>query len=405
MFLQLKRMLTVGIAASVAFVGFSAAPQAAQAAPSASAVSKASKWLVAHPATTDDGYLYKVYNATGIAAAQAPGSGAALRTRVRELRDGAQAAVAAKPTLAPYLAILVDALHLSPRKFGGVDLVSTIRSSVTNGDYSYAYGQALAIIALKRSGAAVPSTLVGDLIAGQTKTGPDAGAFGYSDGTTFFADPDSTALAIQALDLVGRSKYSGTVRLAAAWAVANQTKEGFWGKWSPVDSTALMATALTTVKPSAVKGLKVAASHTKAYRWLKTQQLGDGGFPASLGGTTSDQMATFDAVFLLKGKVWSTFTYKLGRFTTVSAPKIVGTKKVGSTLSVKLGTWRPKLATNTTVSYRWLRSGKAIPGATAATYTLVAADAGKHVRVKVTVSEVGLKTVTKVSAATKKIAA
>lgn len=405
MFSHLKRLLTVGIAAGVAFVGFSATPPAAQAAPTTSAVSKASAWLVANPTTADDGYVYKVYNATGIAAAHASGSAAALRTRVRELRDGAQAAVAAKPTTAPYLAILVDALHLSPRNFGGVDLVSTIKTSVANGDYSYAYGQALAIIALKRSGAAVPSSLVSDLIAGQTKTGTDAGAFGYSYGGTFFADPDSTALAIQALDLIGRSKYSGTVRLAAAWAVANQKATGYWDTFSPVDSTALMATAFTTTKPSAVKGLKLAASHAKARSWLKTQQLANGGFPASLNGTSADQMATFDAVFLLKGTAWSTFTYKLGRFTTVSVPKIVGAKKVGSTLSVKVGTWRPKLATNTTVKYQWLRSGKAIAGATASTYTLVPADAGKHVRVKVTVSEVGLKKVTKVSAATRKIAA
>lgn len=404
-----RRLLTVGTAVAISLVSFAPAPPA-QAKPwptpvvaSDSRTARAATWLAAHPATDDEGYLYKIYNATGLAAASTSSTASTLRTRVRELRDGAASAIASKPTLAPYLTVLVDALHLNPKSFGSVDLITTIKTGVTKGDYSNAYGQALAIIALKRSGASVPSTLVQSLLAGQATTGAGAGSFGYSYGGTFYTDPDSTALAIQALDLVGKRKYASRVKTAVAWAKANQNAAGYWGAWSPVDTTALMATAFKTVAPSTQKNLKLGASYTKAFRWLKTQQLADGSFPASLNGTSGDRWATFDGIFLLKGKVWSTFSYRLRSFTKKARPVIIGAKTVGSALTAKLAGWRPSLAANTKVKYRWLRAGKPIASATTSTYVLTAADAGKRIRVRVTVAEVGMHTVKRTSIPTAKI--
>ncbi len=412
MFSLNKRLLAVGTAAAIGLLGFlpaapsQAAPLPAKvvAAATASRPARAASWLAGNPATADDGYVYKIYNATGLAALSTNSTAATLRTRVADLRTGAAAAVAAKPTVAPYLTILVDAMHLNPKKFGGVNLVQTIQTSVADGQtYSYAYGQALAIIALKRADAAVPSSLVKGLLAGQTTSGADAGAFGYSYGGTFYADPDSTAMAIQALDLVGKTTYASQVKAAAGWAKKTQLKDGSWAAYSPVDSTALMASAFTTVKASTAKSLKLSAASAAAYKWLTKKQLSNGGFP----GTTADAdlMATFDASFLLTGKAWSTFSYKLRHFTKAAKPTIAGTKKVGSTLTAKLPTWAPKVAKSASVSYQWLRNGKAIKGATTASYTLTTSDKAKRIQVRVKVSEIGLVSVTKTSAATKKIAA
>jgi hypothetical protein len=409
-FTSARRWLAAGSALTVALLGLlPAMPAQAQPLPtkvtvaSISRTAKAANWLVANPASTDDGYAYKIYNATGLAALSTSSTAGTLRTRVKELRDGAAAAVAAKPTLAPYLTILADAMHLNPKSFGGVDLVSTIQTSLASesNPYSYAYAQALAIIALKRADATVPASLISDLLSGQTTSGTDAGAFGYSYGGTFYADPDSTALAIQALDLVGKTKYATQVKNAASWAKKNQQSDGSWAAYSPVDSTALMATAFKTVKASTVKSLKLSTSYAKAYKWLKTKQLSSGGFPGAT--TDADLMATFDASFLLTGKAWSTFSYKLRHFSKLSKPTITGTKTVGSTLTAKLPGWKPGIVASTTVSYRWLRGGKSISGATAATYTLTAADKGKRIQVRVKVSEVGMVKVVKTSKPTKKI--
>jgi hypothetical protein len=66
-------------------------------------------------------------------------------------------------------------------------------------------------------------------------------------------------------------------------------------------------------------------------------------------------------------------------------------------LTVKTGTTKPSAVT----SIQWLRRGRPIAGATAATYTVTAADAGRYLRVKVTYTQVGYKTVVKISAGKK----
>ncbi|HEY9323904.1 MAG TPA: hypothetical protein VIP50_03150, partial [Agromyces sp.] len=87
-------------------------------------------------------------------------------------------------------------------------------------------------------------------------------------------------------------------------------------------------------------------------------------------------------------------------FSKTPAPTVSGTAKVGSTLTAKPGAWSPSA---TTITYQWLRNGKAISGATKSTYKLIAADAGKSVTVKTTASRSSYRTVATVSAA-KKIA-
>ncbi|OUE07703.1 Cna protein B-type domain protein [Clavibacter michiganensis] len=84
-------------------------------------------------------------------------------------------------------------------------------------------------------------------------------------------------------------------------------------------------------------------------------------------------------------------------FTTVATPTITGTPKVGTPLTAATGTWAP---VPTTFTYRWFVANVAVTGATAATYTPVAADVGKRITVTVTGSRTGYTTAAKTSAAT-----
>ena len=95
-----------------------------------------------------------------------------------------------------------------------------------------------------------------------------------------------------------------------------------------------------------------------------------------------------------KTSVARSIPYLLLKATPV--PTISGTSKVGSILTAKAGTWTPAVVT---LKYQWLRNGKAITGATAASYKLVAADGGTKITVRVTGSKTGYKSVAKTSLA------
>lgn len=81
-------------------------------------------------------------------------------------------------------------------------------------------------------------------------------------------------------------------------------------------------------------------------------------------------------------------------------PTISGTAKVGKKLKAKAGAWGP---TGVRLTYQWKRDGARIGGATASSYTLVAADRGKRITVMVTGSLAGHSTVGRTSAKTAKV--
>lgn len=68
-------------------------------------------------------------------------------------------------------------------------------------------------------------------------------------------------------------------------------------------------------------------------------------------------------------------------------PTITGTPQVGKTLIADDGTWSPS---GTTKSRQWLRDGVVIPGATGASYALVADDLGKKISLTVVRQAAGL---------------
>ena len=79
-------------------------------------------------------------------------------------------------------------------------------------------------------------------------------------------------------------------------------------------------------------------------------------------------------------------------------PTVKGTHKVGKKLTAKSGKWKPA---GVKFSYRWLRDGKTIEGATSSTYKVKSADKGHRVSVVLTGSKSGYTSVSKWSASKK----
>jgi hypothetical protein len=79
-------------------------------------------------------------------------------------------------------------------------------------------------------------------------------------------------------------------------------------------------------------------------------------------------------------------TVTASTFAKTADPGIGGTATVGDTLTADPGSWDP---TPASIAYQWLRDGSAIAGATGRSYTLVDADAGHSISVRVTVSAGG----------------
>ena len=87
---------------------------------------------------------------------------------------------------------------------------------------------------------------------------------------------------------------------------------------------------------------------------------------------------------------------------TAPTPTITGTAAVGSTLTAVPGSWGPGTVA---LTYQWKASGTNISGATAATFTITAAQLGQTITVAVTGTETGYTTATKESAPTAAVSA
>ncbi|MGO3884663.1 MAG: hypothetical protein ACTJHU_00065, partial [Mycetocola sp.] len=147
-----------------------------------------------------------------------------------------------------------------------------------------------------------------------------------------------------------------------------------------------------------------------SYRWLRNGKAISGATGTKYTLTHADIGATISATVTGKASKRTTTTrtskatVKVGaaHFTTAPVPTISGTTRSGSTLTATPGTWKPAPQS---VTYRWLRNGTAIKGATAAKYTLVAADIGTKITVETTAKQANHVTTTKKSAATATIGA
>ena len=84
--------------------------------------------------------------------------------------------------------------------------------------------------------------------------------------------------------------------------------------------------------------------------------------------------------------------------TVATAPRVKGRAVAGHTLGAVRPTWTVKPSA---VRYQWLRNGKAVKGATKASYKVKGADAGKKLKVVVTGTSAGHPSATATSRAIK----
>lgn len=147
------------------------------------------------------------------------------------------------------------------------------------------------------------------------------------------------------------------------------------------------------------------------YRWSPVASNGPGGppqvtgqaytpIPSDVGGDVLLQVTAESADRKLD--FVETSVRVLPGLLTTATPTISGTPQVGQKLTAKPGTWGPS---GVKLAYQWLRDGAAISGATASTYTAVAADQGKKLSVKVSGSATGYTNAAKTSAATAAVTA
>ncbi|MGC3993148.1 MAG: S8 family serine peptidase [Propionicimonas sp.] len=179
---------------------------------------------------------------------------------------------------------------------------------------------------------------------------------------------------------------AGIVDAAAAVSAESAMLAGFTAK---VTGTAKVGTALTaTITPSS-------SATTTSYQWLRDGTAISGATSrtytavAKDAGTTLSVRAEVSIGSVSDTVTASAGTVAKGSFTRKTSPSTSGTFKVGRTVTAKKGTWSP---TPTSYSYRWLRAGSAIKGATKSTYTLTRADKGRKISVTVTVSRGGYTT-------------
>jgi hypothetical protein len=264
---------------------------AASSAPTANAEAlQAAAYLSKNLPTADDGTGTFVSVALALAAARSCTYSAALDSLVASVKTQAADYVGNDPVRAANLAIFALAVGENPASFGGLNLLPMIAAGTQTsgqvGANASSYAQSLVVIAYVRAGQTVPAAVLANLVAGQNVSG----AFGYTYGGTFYSDYDTTGLAIEALS-AAHGDSTATAK-AIAWALAEQNVAGYWpNPYSPVDSTGILGS-----------GLQFAGTSSgNAASWLRSQQLADGGFPASLNGTTSNAMATANAMWLLAG--------------------------------------------------------------------------------------------------------
>jgi len=291
-----RRSLAVGTAAVIALFGLGPTSTAAAAVPASA--TKAADYLSAHLPRTKDGFEKSFQTTLGLAATGSCTYSVALTTLRSNLESLTPAYVkSGGATAAAKAAIAVASIGSDPSAFAGKDLVAAITKDLpASGKVvgSNGFSQALAVIALERADADLPASMVTNLLGYQGADG------GFAWSTTADADPDTTAVAILALQAVGG--HSAEVTDATDWAADSQGADGSWAatfqgtELSPVDSTGLLGSALAAT----------GADVTTATSWLTGQQLDSGAFANVRDGDTADLMSTTDAVYLLTGSPLST---------------------------------------------------------------------------------------------------
>lgn len=160
----------------------------------------------------------------------------------------------------------------------------------------------------------------------------------------------------------------------------------------------------TSYKLSSRRGMRIFISTNQGQSWRSGLAVGPTNDPACYSDLVQLDSATIGLVYengyTPKKAYWNRIVFRqvsisslettlLPTLAKKKSPSVSGTHKVGKTVTAKQGSWSPSV---TVTRYQWLRNGKAISSATAASYKLSKADKGKKVSVKVTVVAQGYQT-------------
>ncbi|GAA2224735.1 hypothetical protein GCM10009851_05280 [Herbiconiux moechotypicola] len=220
---------------------------------------------------------------------------------------------------------------------------------------------------------------------------PIPGAIGSSY-SVVTADAKARLSAVVTVNRDGYASATATTAQTSAVTVLSFTT-------APTPTISGTGTVGSTVKANA--GTWTPSPTTITYQWKRN------GTPISGATAATYKLVTADA----GTSITVTTTAKKSGYTTASktsaakavatiafavapVPTISGTPAVGSTLTAAPGSWSPAAK----ITYQWKRAGASIPGATAATYKLVAADAGKSITVTTTATAIGRTSTSKTSA-------
>ena len=140
------------------------------------------------------------------------------------------------------------------------------------------------------------------------------------------------------------------------------------------------------------------------YQWSRSGTAIAGATGSSYVPTNADAASTLgvtvtgsESGYTTQSLSSASTTAVTGGTLTTAVPTLTGTTTHGSILTAVAGTWGPGTVA---LTYKWFRGSNRIVGATAPTYTLVTADIGKTITVKVTGAETGFTTATVVSVPT-----
>ena len=143
---------------------------------------------------------------------------------------------------------------------------------------------------------------------------------------------------------------------------------------------------------------------TLSYQWSRSGVDVDGATASTYALTNADANATITVTVTGSETGYTTDSVTsaptkavTGGVLTTATPTIQGAAAVGQVLTATSGAWGPGTVN---LTYKWYRGTARIGGATSSTYTLVHADTGKSITVRVTGAEGGFITATVASAPT-----
>ena len=255
----------------------------------------------------------------------------------------------------------------------------------------------------------------------RTDGGTDTDIAGATDSTYTLTNDDQGKTIKLKVWLIDDNGNSETLTSAATAAVASRPNTPATGL--PTISGTVQVDQTLTADTSGITDADGLSDVSYAYRWIRT----DGGAGASIAGATD---STYTLTVADEGKtikVRVSFTDDAGNEETLTSaatatvaarpnspatglPTISGTVQVDETLTADTsGISDADGLTNVSYSYQWIRNDGTndsdIGGQTGSTYTLVSADEGKTIKVKVSFTDDADDEETLTSAATAAVAA